>query len=203
MNVMSTTESALVSLDEYLEMELHSEIRHEYINGRIYEMSPGAADVHHLICWNLMGALHDQLRNRPCRAYHADMRVKVGPTGMYTYPDIAALCVKPLLENFKGVDTLLNPSVIIEVLSRTTERYDRNEKFEHYSRLESLQEYVLVSQKRMRVEQFVRDGAHWQMSDLTDPQSLLRLAPIGCEIRLDDIYRNVEFPDIENARWPR
>jgi Uma2 family endonuclease len=122
---------------------------------------------------------------------------------MYTYPDIAALCVKPLLENFKGVDTLLNPSVIIEVLSRTTERYDRNEKFEHYSRLESLQEYVLVSQKRMRVEQFVRDGAHWQMSDLTDPQSLLRLAPIGCEIRLDDIYRNVEFPDIENARWPR
>src|SRR4051812_13401753 len=109
MDTMSTTETALVSLAEYLEMERLSETRHEYINGRVYAMSPGAADAHHLICWNLMGALHDQLRNRPCRVYHADMRVKVSPTGMYTYPDIAALCGRPHLENFKGVDTLLNP----------------------------------------------------------------------------------------------
>ncbi len=200
---MSTTETAVVSLAEYLEMERHSETKHEYVNGRIYAMSPGAADAHHLICWNLMGALHDQLRNRPCRVYHSDMRVKVSPTGMYTYPDIAALCGKPHLENFKGVDTLLNPSVLIEVLSPTTEMYDRDDKFEHYSRLESLQEYVLVSQKRMRVEHFVRDGAEWRLSELRDPQALLRLASIGCEVPLAEIYRGVEFPPAENSRWPR
>jgi Uma2 family endonuclease len=203
MEVMSTPESAVVSLAEYLEMERLSETRHEYVNGRVYAMSPGAADAHHLICWNLMGALHDQLRNRPCRAYHADMRVKVSPTGMYTYPDIAALCDKPRLENFKGVDTLLNPSVIIEVLSPTTETYDRADKFEHYGYLESLQEYVLVSQKRMRVEQFVRDGANWLLSDLREPTAILRLAPITCEIPLADIYRGVDFPPAENSRWPR
>jgi Uma2 family endonuclease len=203
MNVMSTTESALVSLDEYLEMELHSEIRHEYINGRIYAMSPGASSAHYRICLNLIGELYGQTRNRPCHVFTGDARVKVSPTGMYTYPDISALCGEPRFENFKGIDTVLNPTVIIEVLSRTTATYDREDKFEHYSRLESLQEYVLVSQHRMRVEQFVRDGVHWQISDLTDPQAVLHLASIGCEIALDVIYEGVGFPDIENARWPR
>jgi Uma2 family endonuclease len=200
---MSTPESAVMSLAEYLEMELHSETRHEYVNGRVYAMSPGAADAHHLICWNLTKALADQIGERPCRGYHADMRVKVSPTGMYTYPDISALCGEPLFEHFKGVDTVLNPSVIIEVLSGTTEGYDRGDKFAHYSRLESLQEYALMSQHRMRVEHFVRNGANWTLSDLRDPQMLLRLAPIGCEIPLADIYLGVEFTDIESSRWPR
>ena len=200
---MSTTETALVSLAEYLEMELHSETRHEYVNRRVYPMSPGAADAHHHICWNLMGALHDQLRKRPCRVYHSDMRVKVSPTGMYTYPDIAALCGKPHLENYKGVDTLLNPSVIIEVLSRTTASYDRGAKFAHYSHIESLQEYVLVAQNQMRVEAFIRDGAEWRLSELRDPQALLRLASIGCEIPVAEIYQGVEFPNVEKSRWPR
>lgn len=200
---MSTTESAVVSLAEYLEMELRSETRHEYVNGRIYAMSPGATDAHYRICLNLIGELYSQTRNRPCRVFTGDARVKVSPTGMYTYPDISALCGEPRFENFKGIDTVLNPSVIIEVLSRTTEAYDREDKFEHYSRLESLQEYVLVSQHRMRVEQFVRDGANWLLSDLREPAAILRLAPIGCEIRLDDIYRGVELPNIEDARWPR
>lgn len=200
---MSTTETALASLAEYLEMELHSETRHEYVNGRIYEMSPGATSVHYRICLNLIGTLYNQTRNRSCHVFTGDARVKVSPTGMYTYPDISALCGEPRFENFKGVDTVLNPSVIIEVLSRTTEEYDRGDKFEHYSRLESLQEYVLVSQRRMRVEQFVRDGADWRLSDLRDPEAVLRLASIGCEIPLAEIYEGVEFPNIENSRWPR
>src|ERR1043166_3866076 len=175
MNVMSTTESALVSLDEYLEMELHSEIRHEYINGRIYEMSPGASSTHYLITMNLLRALLIQTNGRPCHVCTGDARVKVSPTGMYTYPDISALCGEPRFENYKGIDTVLNPSVIIEVLSRTTEGYDRGDKFAHYSCLESLREYVLVSQHRMLVELFVRDGAEWRLSDLRDPQALLRL----------------------------
>jgi Uma2 family endonuclease len=203
MDAMSTPESALVSPAEYLEIERLSEIRHEYVNGRMYEMSPGATDAHYLITTNLLGSLLPQIRGRRCRVFTGEARVKISPTGMYTYPDISALCGEPRLENFKGVDTLLNPSVIFEVLSRTTELYDRGDKFEHYSRLESLQEYVLVSQHRMRVEQFVRDGANWRLSDLTDPQASLRLAPIDCEIALAEIYRGVEFPNIESSRWPR
>src|SRR5918911_3342129 len=179
MDIMSTPESAPVSLDEYLEMELHSETRHEYVNGRVYAMSPGASSAHYRICLNLIGELYKQISNRPCHIFTGDARVKVSPTGMYTYPDISALCGEPLFEHFKGVDTVLNPSVIIEVLSGTTEGYDRGDKFAHYSRLESLQEYALMSQHRMRVEHFVRNGANWTLSDLRDPQMLLRLAPIG------------------------
>jgi len=203
MDVMSTPESAVVSLAEYLEMERLSETRHEYVNGRVYAMSPGASSVHYRICLNLIGTLYIQTRNRPCHVFTGEARVKVSPTGMYTYPDVSALCGEPRFENFKGVDTVLNPSVIIEVLSRTTEEYDREDKFAHYSRLESLQEYVLVSQKRMRVEQFVRNGANWQLSDLTDPQAVLHLAAIGCDIPLAEIYEGVEFPLAENSRWPR
>ena len=203
MKEMSTTETALVSLAEYLEMELHSEIRHEYVNGRVYEMSPGATNAHYLICWNLISALSAQLRNRPCRVFTGDARVKVSPTGMYTYPDISALCGEPRFENFKGVDTLLNPSVIIEVLSPTTESYDRGDKFEHYRYIESLQEYVLVSQNRMYVDHFVRDDAGWHLSMLVNPEALLRLAPIGCEIPLAEIYLGVEFPPADGSRSPR
>src|ERR1043166_8372364 len=196
MDAVSTTETALVSLAEYLEMELHSEVRHEYVNGRVYAMSPGASGTHYRICWNLMRALSDQIGDRPCQVFFADARVKVSPTGMYTYPDISALCGEPRFENYKGIDTVLNPSVIIEVLSRTTEGYDRGDKFAHYSCLESLREYVLVSQHRMRVELFVRDAAEGRLSDLRDPQALLRLTSIGCEIPLDEIYRGVEFADV-------
>jgi Uma2 family endonuclease len=199
MDLMSTPASALVSLAEYLEMELHSDIRHEYVNGRVYAMSPGASSVHYRISLNLIGEFYIQTRNRPCHVFTGDARVKVSPTGMYTYPDISALCGEPRFEKYKGIDTVLNPSVIIEVLSRTTEGYDRGDKFAHYRRLESLQEYVLVSQHRMLVEHFVRDGAEWRLSDLRDPQALLRLTSIGCEIPLDEIYRGVEFPDVESS----
>jgi Uma2 family endonuclease len=202
MDVMSTTESAVLSAAEYLEIERRSEVKHEYINGQMYAMSPGASNAHNLICTNLVVALGGQTRGRSCVVYHADMRVKVSPTGMYTYPDIAALCGKPSFEP-SVVDTLLNPSVIIEVLSSSTEAYDRGAKFAHYRRLESLQDYVLVSQGRIRVEHFVRDDSEWRLSELGDPEALLRLAPIGCEISLGEIYRGIELPPAENSRWPR
>ena len=199
MEGMSTPESAVMSAAEYLEIERRSEVRHEYINGRMYAMSPGASNPHNLICTNLVVMLGSQTRNRSCFVYVADMRVKVGPTGMYTYPDIAALCGKPRFEDAE-VDTLLNPSVIIEVLSKTTETYDRTEKFDHYDYIESLQEYVLVSQNRMAVDHFVRDAASWRLSKLGDPQALLRLAPIGCEVPLAEIYHGVEFSPADGSR---
>lgn len=193
---MSTPESALVSPDEYLEMEMHSEVRHEYVNGRVYEMSPGATDAHYLITANLLRPLLNQTDRRPCRVFNGDTRVKVSPTGMYTYPDVAALCGQARYEKYKGVDTLLNPSVIIEVLSPSTAAYDRGDKFAHYRYIESLQEYVLVAQHRMHVELLVRDGANWLLSFLTEPQALLRLPSIGCEIPVAEIYRDVDFPDL-------
>lgn len=201
---MSTPETALVSLAEYLEMELHSEIRHEYVNGRVYAKSPGATSAHYRIAMNILRALLIQTDGRPCDVFAGDVRVKISPTGMYTYPDISALCGEPRFEDFKGVDTLLNPSVIIEVLSPTTEPYDRGDKFAHYGYLESLREYVLVSQNRMCVEHFIRDGKDWHLSELRDPDAVVRLAPIGCEVPLARIYERVAFPPPdENSRWPR
>jgi Uma2 family endonuclease len=198
---MSTTESALLTPAEYLEIESRSEVRHEYINGRMYEM-PGSSARHSYIATNLLGALFNQTRDRSCRVFTCIALIKISATGMYTHADISALRGEAGFEHIGDVDSLLNPSVIIEILSPATESYDRGDKFEHYSRLESLQEYVLVSQHHMRVEQFVRDGADWRLSDLRDPEALLRLASIGCEIPLAEIYEGVEFPNIENSRWP-
>jgi Uma2 family endonuclease len=184
---MSTTESALLTPAEYLEIESRSEVRHEYINGRMYEM-PGSSEKHSHIGMNLLETLFQQMDRRSCRGFTCQALIKVSATGMYTHADISALRSEPRFEHFDDVDSLLNPSVIIEIHSPETESYDRGAKFEHYRRLESLQEYVLVSQHRMRVEQFVRDGADWLLSDLGQPEALLRLTSIGCEIPLADIY---------------
>jgi Uma2 family endonuclease len=196
---MSTTESALLTPAEYLEIEIRSEARHEYLDGRMYEIE-GSSDRHSRIGMNLLGMLFERMNDRSCRGFTCEALIKVSATGMYTYADISALRGEPRFERFADVDALLNPSVIIEILSPTTEAYDRGDKFAHYSRLESLQEYVLVSQHRMRVEHFVRDGANWRLSDLREPQALLRLASIGCEIHLAEIFEGVEFPQ---AEWPR
>ena len=198
---MSTPQTDLLTPAEYLEIERKSEIKHEYINGRMYAM-PGASDPHNVIAINLIVALGVQIRVRPCRLYHADMRVKVSPTGMYTYPDIAALCDRPRFED-TYIDTLLNPAVIIEVLSDSTESYDRGEKFDHYRQIESLREYVLIAQKNMRVEHYERDGELWVFSAMIDAEARLRLPSIACEVTLAEIYAKVEFPPVEKTRAPR
>src|SRR5689334_16365950 len=137
---MSLPSTEFITPAEYLELERKAEIRSEYIAGRMYATS-GANEPHNLIAGNVFVELRNQTRGRNCRAYMADMRVKVSSTGMYTYPDIAALCGEPRLEDVH-VDTLLNPDIIVEVLSPSTEAYDRGEKFAHYRRIESLREYV-------------------------------------------------------------
>lgn len=140
--------------EEYLALERKAEHKSEYVNGRIYAMA-GASHWHNLIVGNTFGELRARIRSRGCTTYVNDMRVKVSSTGLYTYPDVMALCDAPRFED-SHADTLLNPSAIIEVLSDSTERYDRGEKFGHYRRLETLREYVLVSQNRVQVERFVR-----------------------------------------------
>ena len=183
---------------EYLALERRAREKSEYVNGRIYAMA-GAGRVHNLIAGNVFGELRTMLRGRPCETYMSEMRVKVQHTGMYTYPDVVALCGEPRLEDAE-LDTLLNPSVIVEVLSPSTESYDRGEKFAHYRRLDTLQEYVLVAQVKPRIEHFRREGDHWVLTEISDADGALTLSSLGCTLALADIYERVEFPAADIAR---
>lgn len=189
---MSSPSPSLLTEREYLALERKSEIRSEYIAGRVFAMS-GASRRHNLIAGNLYREINTQLRGRPCEAYVSDMRVKVSPTGMYTYPNIAALCGEPRFEDTDG-DTLLNPAVIVEVLSDSTEAYDRGEKFAHYRRLETLREYVLIAQNKVRVEHYLRRGEEWVLSEISDPEGTLDLSLIDCRVSVAAIYEKVDFP---------
>ena len=193
--LMSSPNPSFVTPREYLELERKSEIRSEYIAGRIFVMS-GASRRHNLIAVNLSREVSSQLRGKPCEAYVSDMRVKVAPTGMYTYPDIVAVCGEPRFEDAQ-VDTLLNPTVIIEVLSESTEAYDRGEKFAHYRRLETLREYVLVAQDKVRIEHYRRqEGGEWVLSEVSDAASTLHLPSIDCHVGVGAIYEKVEFEPV-------
>jgi Uma2 family endonuclease len=176
---------------EYLQLQRKSDVRSEYIAGRVFAMS-GASRRHSLIAGNFHRELSSQMRGRACEAHMIDMRVKVSPTGMYTYPDIVAVCGEVLLED-EHVDTLLNPTVIVEVLSESTEAYDRGEKFAHYRRLETLREYVLVAQDKIRIEHFRREGEEWILSEIGGPDASLRLGSIDCRVEVAAIYEKVEF----------
>ena len=178
---------------EYLAFErTQTDARHEYLNGEISAMS-GASLVHNIIVSNLVIILGIQMRGRSCNVFASDMRVKIPVTGLYTYPDIAALCGAPELED-EAADTLLNPSVIAEVLSPSTEAYDRGAKFAHYQSIASLQAYVLVSQDRPRIEMFLRraDG-NWLYSVADVPDATVRLDTIDCELLLADVYQGIQF----------
>ncbi|HEX6751358.1 MAG TPA: Uma2 family endonuclease [Longimicrobium sp.] len=177
--------------EEYLRQERAAASKSELINGRIYAMA-GASRRHNLIVGNLFAEIRSQLRGKPCEAYVNDMRVKVARTELYTYPDIAALCGEPMFED-EHVDTLLNPSAIVEVLSESTEKYDRGEKFAHYRRLDSLREYVLVAQNTRRIEQYVRHGEAWTLTEISDPDAVLRIESVGCSIPVAEIYDRVDF----------
>lgn len=156
----------------------------------------GANERHNLIVSNLVGELRSHFKGRPCRVFPSDMRVKVSATGLYTYPDVIALCGDPSYEDEKR-DTLLNPAVIFEVLSSSTENYDRGEKFAHYRRLPSVTDYVLVSQDRFRVEHFSREpDGRWLLTEVSGASSALDLPGLGCRIPLSEIYDKVEIePD--------
>jgi Uma2 family endonuclease len=189
-----TVEDARVTYTpaEYLARERVAETKSEYRHGEIVAMT-GVSRAHNLIAGNLFGELRQQLRSRGCETYMSDVRVRVSKTGLYTYPDIAVAC-EPIVFEDDHVDTLLNPVVVVEVLSPSTEAYDRGEKFAHYRRLGSLQEYLLVSQETMRVERYVRQGDLWVLSELSAPDDVLEIGAIGCSVRLGDVYHRVRLP---------
>lgn len=177
---------------EYLEFERADEIRHEFLDGDIFAMT-GASEAHNLIAGNFFAILHLQMRGRSCKLYFADMRVKVPLSRLYTYPDITAVCGEAKFGD-GYLDTLLNPVLIVEVLSPSTERYDRGKKFQFYRDLPSLQEYVLVAQDSPRIERYVRQADDvWQLTDVKGFEAHLELVSIGCTVALADVYEQVTF----------
>jgi Uma2 family endonuclease len=190
---MSSQLNAHISPEEYLGIERKSEIRSEYLNGEMFAMV-GASREHNLIVANLTREITQQLKGKPCELYPTDMRVRIPATGLYTYPNVVVVCGEPLFED-EHVDTLLNPTLIIEVLSESTESYDRGKKFSHYQTVSALVEYLLVAQDEYRIEQFVKqpDG-HWLYSDARSPEGSLELASIQCVLALKEVYDRVALP---------
>ena len=177
--------------EEYLAIERQAEFRSEYFAGEMFAMA-GASRRRNRIVTNLVAALDNQLRARPCNVYANDMRVKARSTGLYTYPDVVITCGEESFADEEN-DVLLNPLVIIEVLSDSTEAYDRGKKFENYQSIASLTEYLLVSQSSQRVEQFVRQNSrNWLYSETHEAGDAIKLQSIECELKLADIYLKVE-----------
>jgi Uma2 family endonuclease len=179
---------------EYLALEREAEHRSEYLDGEIFAMA-GASRRHNLICLNVGAELRDQLRRRPCEVYVHDMRVKVSATGLYTYPDAVAVCEEPQFEDAE-LDTLLNPTLLVEVLSPSTADYDRGAKFEHFRTLPSLQEVLFVSQDEVHVLHYVRQPADtWILSESWDVDGVVSLPSIRAELRIAEVYAKVAFDD--------
>jgi Uma2 family endonuclease len=175
---------------EYLAFERASDIRHEFLDGEIFAMA-GAGAIHGRISTNLSGLLFNALRRKSCEVFSADLRVHIPTTGLYTYPDLLVVCGQPqFLDN--EFDTLLNPKVIIEILSPSTEAYDRGAKFADYMTLPSLAHYVLVSQDRVRIEVFTRQEAGpWLYSQQLAGEKV-ELPAIEAVLVVDEVYENVE-----------
>jgi Uma2 family endonuclease len=189
---MSSPVKVYYTPDEYLELERKAEYKSEYFDGEIFAMT-GASRKHNLVAGNVLAALHLQLRKRPCEIYPSDMRVKVSPTGLYTYPDVVIVCGEPMFDDEQR-DTLLNPTVLVEVLSKSTASYDRGEKFEHYRKIKSLAEYLVIAQNKFHVEHYTKQpGNQWLLSETDDPQKIIHLPSIECDLALVDIYDKVEI----------
>lgn len=187
---MSSQAKTLLRPEAYLLLERRAEYKSEYLDGETMPMT-GASRKHNLIVTNLVRELSQQLKGKPCEVYSNDMRVRVPATNLYAYPDVAAVCGEPQFED-EAVDTLLNPTVIVEVLSESTEAYDRGKKFGYYRTVGSLAEYLLVAQDEFSVEHYVkREDGRWLLADLRSPDAALELVALGCVLRLSEIYDKV------------
>jgi Uma2 family endonuclease len=181
------------TLEEYLELDRTSEERFEFWNGEVFCMS-GGSEAHVEIESNLIAFLKPQLRDRGCRVFPAEMRIKVPSAPPYRYADFSALCGKAEFEEIGGVDALVNPTLIIEVLSDSTEAYDRVDKFSHYKSTQTFREYLLVAQHRPHVTHLFKDeDGKWIHSEANDLEASVRLQSLDFELPMGEIYRDVTF----------
>ena len=168
-------------------------VRSEYMNGKIIGRS-SSNWAHNLIAGNIVAELYTRLKSRECFVFANQMRVSIPSANSYFYPDVGVVCEEPRFED-DLFDILLNPIVIVEVLSPSTEAYDRGDKFAHYRQLQSLQEYILVSQDKVCVDHYVRHKTQWILTDFQTLEQHLPLTSIQCELPLQEIYENVPFPE--------
>jgi len=177
------------SAQEYLTLERSASYKNEFRDGQIYAMT-GSNRNHNLVTGNIGGELSLQLKKRPCEAYMSNMRVKVAEAGSYHYPDIVVVCDTPQFED-AHVDTLLNPTLLIEVLSPSTEAYDRGGKFAHYRKIVTLREYLLVAQDQLSIERYQRQGDVWILSEALGLEATVPLESIDCVLSLREVYDKV------------
>lgn len=177
---------------EYLARERQAECKSEYYAGEILAMA-GASRWHNLIVASVIGELSLQLKGRPCTIYPSHMRVKVSPTSLYTYPDVTVVCGEAQFEDLQQ-NTLLNPTLIVEVLSESTEAYDRGGKFAHYRKLASVMEYVIIAQTKPYIEHYVRQPDNrWLLAEAESLHDIVRLPSINCQLALVEVYDRVEI----------
>ncbi len=190
---MSTVAKKRYTVEDFFELEARTDYKNEYFQGEVFAMA-GATIAHNDIVANLTIAIGERLRGLPCRVMPSDTRIKCRSI-LYTYADTLIVCGEREIFRYKNLETLLNPRVIFEVLSESTESYDRGKKFEHYQTIPSFQEYVLVAQDRPHVDHFVRQSDDsWRLKMLDGLESALRLASVDCELPFQAIFDRVAFP---------
>ncbi len=192
---MSALPKRYITQEEYAALEEKAEYKSQYVGGEIFAMA-GVQPWHDKIIQNLSGMFYVRFRGKPCDTFSADLKVRVKPGDLWTYPDLSALCGEPKFDTSVNPHSLLNPQVIFEVLSPSTESFDRGDKFLRYQRLESLTDYVLVASEQMQVEHYARqaDGS-WLYRRYDTPIDLLKLACVEVELPLAEIYERVAFPE--------
>jgi len=184
--------AARLTAAEYLQIERAAPYKSEFHDGEMFAMA-GASPMHNRIAANLIREFGNQLEGKPCEAFTSDLRVRVEAAGLYTYPDLSVGCPP----EFGDGDNLLNPSVLVEILSDSTEAFDRGKKWEMYRQIPSLQEFLLVSQHKPHIEHFVRQaGGQWLLSDVIGMSATLTVVSIGVTLALSKIYARVTFPPV-------
>jgi Uma2 family endonuclease len=203
MGLPATTSQRRYSIAEYVQFEQEATQKHEYRNGEIIAMAGGSYN-HGVIAANTIQQIGNKLSGKPCRVVTSDVRIRIARTPLYTYPDASVVCGAPVpdVDDPSG-QAITNPRVIFEVLSPSSEVYDRGEKFTRYRQLDSLQEYVLIGQNSPSVETYFRqaDGT-WLFSAANDPAARIRLRSLQIELSLAELYAGVEFPPVSDALPP-
>lgn len=188
---MSTVPKPRLSLQEYLQIEEGADYKSEFLNGEIFAMS-GGTPWHGVITVNAAALLRAQLRPKGCRVFSSDVRIAIPATGLYTYPDVSVVCGEPRFSP-DDKNALVNPVVVVEVLSPATEAYDRGAKFGHYRNISSLAHYILIAADRIAVDVFTSTNDGWLLTAATQPRDMARLSTVGAELSLADLYADVEF----------
>ena len=187
-------EKTTYSPEEYLKSEIRSEERHEYIDGEIRLMTGGTPN-HNRICRNLLIALELAFKGKPFETFITDQRLWLPERNIYTYPDIMVL-ENPIQLQEGRTDTVMNPCLIAEVLSKSTKDYDRSEKFILYRMMDNFQEYLLIDQYQIQVEHYLKTAANqWLLSEYKDPEVTLNLNSVDVQVKIADLYENIEFID--------